>query len=79
MTEAADATPAALEQALEHRLRNASSLERVDLARRRQLLVFERFLARVFTRLGERVWLNVGLVFELSPVGAYFRPSGRWR
>jgi hypothetical protein len=64
VTGAIYATPAAFKQALEQRLRNASSLERVDLARRRQLLVFERFLARVFARLGERVWLKGGLVLE---------------
>jgi hypothetical protein len=65
VTDPAYATPAAFKQALAQRLRNASSFERVDLARRRQLLVFERFLARVFAQLGERVWLKGGLVLEL--------------
>ena len=65
MTELLYATPAAFKQALEQRLRTASSLERMDLARRRQLLVFDRFLARVFSQLGERVWLKGGLVLEL--------------
>jgi len=65
VTEPVYATPAAFKQALEQRLRTASSLERVNLARRRQLLVFDRFLARVFAQLGERVWLKGGLVLEL--------------
>lgn len=65
MTELVYATLAAFKQALEQRLRTAASLERVDLARRRQLLVFDRFLARVFAQLGERVCLKGGLVLEL--------------
>jgi predicted nucleotidyltransferase component of viral defense system len=65
VTEPVYATPAAFKQALEQRLRTAASIERVDLARRRQLLVFDRFLARVFAQLGERVCLKGGLVLEL--------------
>jgi hypothetical protein len=65
VTEPVYATPAAFKQALEQRLRTAVSLERVNLARRRQLLVFDRFLARVFAQLGERVCLKGGLVLEL--------------
>ena len=40
------ATPIAFKQALEQRLRSFSSTG-IDFARRRQLLVFDRFLARV--------------------------------
>jgi hypothetical protein len=58
------ATPAAFKQALEQRLR-AGSTTGVDFARRRQLVVFERFLARVSLQLKERVWLKGGLVLEL--------------
>ena len=58
------ASPAAFKQALEQRLRNASSAG-ADLARRRQLLVFERFLARVQRLDGDAVLLKRGLVLEL--------------
>jgi hypothetical protein len=58
------ATPAAFKQALEQRLR-ASSTTGVDFARRRQLVVFERFLARVTLVLKDRVCLKGGLVLEL--------------
>ncbi len=58
------ATPAAFKQALEQRLRAMSS-SGVDFARRRQLLVFDRFLARVVTVFGDAVILKGGLVIEL--------------
>jgi hypothetical protein len=58
------ATPQAFKQALEQRLRTASA-SGVDLARRRQLLVFERFLARVHHEVGDAVILEGGLVLEL--------------
>lgn len=58
------ATPAVFKQALEQRLRNASA-SGADLARRRQLLVFERFLARVQQLAGDTVVLKGGLVLEL--------------
>ena len=64
MTPRAYATPAAFKQALEQRLR-ANSTTGTDFARRRQLVVFERFLARVFLQLKGRVWLKGGLVLEL--------------
>jgi hypothetical protein len=57
-------TPAAFKQALEQRLRDASA-SGIDLARRRQLVVFERFLARVSQVIGEAVILKGGLVLEL--------------
>lgn len=58
------ATAAAFKQALETRIRTSSS-SGVDFARRRQLLVFDRFLARVVLELGESVILKGGLVVEL--------------
>ncbi len=58
------ATAAAFKQALETRLRTSSS-SGTDFARRRQLLVFDRFLARVTRELGESVMLKGGLVVEL--------------
>lgn len=57
-------TPAAFKQALEQRLR-ASAQSGGDFARRRQLLVFERFLARVMATAGEAVLLKGGMVLEL--------------
>lgn len=57
-------TALAFKQALEHRLK-ASSETGADFARRRQLLVFERFLARVAQVAGEAVMLKGGLVLEL--------------
>jgi hypothetical protein len=51
-------------QALEQRLRS-SSKNGFEFARKRQLLVFDRFLARVATVLGDSVMLKGGLVLEL--------------
>ena len=64
MTARKYATALAFKQALEHRLK-ASSATGADFARRRQLLVFERFLARVDHRCGEAVILKGGLALEL--------------
>jgi hypothetical protein len=64
MTKRTYSTPAAFKQALEQRLRAASS-SGGDFARRRQLLVFDRFLARVVAVLGDTVVLKGGLVLEL--------------
>lgn len=58
------ATPQAFKQALEQRLR-ASVATGAALARARQLLVFDRFLARVVAALGDAVTLKGGLVLEL--------------
>lgn len=58
------ATAAAFKQALETRLRTASS-NGLDFARRRQLLVFDRFLARIAHEFGEQVILKGGIVVEL--------------
>lgn len=47
MTEPRYATPEAFKHALETRLRNDARAAGVPMGRRRQLLVFDRFLARV--------------------------------
>ncbi len=57
-------TAAGFKQGLEQRLR-AASASGGDFARRRQLLVFDRFLARVFLELGDAVVLKGGLAVEL--------------
>ena len=57
-------TPAAFKQALEQRLRSTST-SGVDFARRRQLLVFDRFLARTVRAFGDAATLKGGLVLEL--------------
>ena len=58
------ASPVAFKRALEDRLKGASA-SGVDFARRRQLLVFDRFLARVAVTFGDAVVLKGGLVLEL--------------
>lgn len=55
---------AAFKQALEQRLRTASA-SGLDFARRRQLIVFDRFLARIALELGEAVTVKGGLAVEL--------------
>lgn len=57
-------TAAAFKQALEQRLRAASS-SGTDFARRRQIVVFDRFLARIALELGDAVTLKGGLAVEL--------------
>lgn len=64
MTVRSYSSPAAFKQALEQRLKAASKVG-VDFARRRQLLVFDRFLARASAVLGKSVLLKGGLVLEL--------------
>lgn len=64
MTPRTYASPEAFKQALEQRLR-ASARSGADFARRRQLLVFDRFLARVVEVLGDAAILKGGLVLEL--------------
>lgn len=58
------ANAAAFKQSIEGRLRAASS-NGPDFERRRQLLVFERFLARLSRELGDSMILKGGLVVEL--------------
>jgi hypothetical protein len=57
-------TPAAFKQAVETRLKTASS-SGLDFGRRRQLLVFDRFLARIAPVLGDAATLKGGLALEL--------------
>jgi hypothetical protein len=57
-------SPAAFKRAIEDRLK-AASASGVDFARRRQLLVFDRFLARMAAVFGDAVMLKGGLVLEL--------------
>ncbi|WP_373044325.1 nucleotidyl transferase AbiEii/AbiGii toxin family protein [Vulgatibacter sp.] len=64
MTRRTYTSPAAFKQALEQRLRAASG-SGPELARRRQLLVFDRFLARIVHTLGDAAMLKGGLVLEL--------------
>lgn len=56
-------TPEAFRQALEQRLRHANP-HGVDLVRQRQLVVFDRFLARIETEFGACAVLKGGLVLE---------------
>lgn len=64
MTIRSYSSPSAFKQALEQRLK-AASTSGLDFARRRQLLVFDRFLARVAATFGDTVILKGGLVLEL--------------
>jgi hypothetical protein len=57
-------SPPAFKQALEQRLK-AASKDGADFARRRQLLVFDRFLARVCAAPGNSILLKGGLALEL--------------
>jgi len=59
------ASPLAFKTAIEQRLRNEAETSGMDLQRRRQLFVFDRFLARLFQVLGDAVVLKGGLVIEL--------------
>jgi Nucleotidyl transferase AbiEii toxin, Type IV TA system len=59
------ATPLAFKAAVEQRLRNEAVESGLDLRRLRQLLVFDRYLARVFAVLKDAVVLKGGLVVEL--------------
>jgi hypothetical protein len=57
------ASPLAFKQGLEHRLR-AASAGGPELGRRRQILVFSRFLARIGREFGSSATLKGGLVLE---------------
>jgi hypothetical protein len=63
MTPRTYASPEAFKQALEQRLR--SSATGVEFTRKRRLLIFDRFLARVVDVLGDAATLKGGLVLEL--------------
>lgn len=59
------ATPLAFKTAVEQRLRNEAAASGMDLQRRRQLFVFDRFLARLFYVFEDAVVLKGGMVIEL--------------
>ena len=59
------ASPIAFKQALEQRLKNEATRSGRDLHRVRQLLVFDRFLARAFSTLERTVVLKGGVALEL--------------
>lgn len=59
------ATPPAFKAAVEQRLRKEAAASGMDLQRRRQLFVFDRFLARLFHIFNDAVVLKGGLVIEL--------------
>jgi hypothetical protein len=63
MTTRTYASPDAFKQAVEQRLRTGATGPR--LRRSRQLLVFERFLARIVTIFGDAATLKGGLALEL--------------
>ncbi len=58
-------TPGSFKAALEDRLRNRATRDRADLQRLRQLMVFDRFLARLFLDDQRDVVLKGGLVLEM--------------
>lgn len=62
MTRRTYASPEAFKQALEQRLRTSKT--GAEFVRRRQLLVFDRFLARIVAVLGDAATLKGGLVLE---------------
>ena len=64
MTPRPYASPLRFKDALEQRLRNAAT-DGVAFARARQMLVFDRFLARVAASFGDAAVLKGGLVLEL--------------
>ena len=64
MTPRTYASPEAFKQALEQRLRSSAKTG-AEFARKRQLLVFDRFLARIVAVLGDAATLKSGLVLEL--------------
>jgi hypothetical protein len=64
MTSRKYANPTAFKQALEQRLRGAAK-NGAEFARKRQLLVFDRFLARIVRVLGNAATLKGGLVLEI--------------
>lgn len=65
MTGRTYASPAAFKQALETRLRADAAATGRALGRQRQLVVFDRFLARIAVELGDRVIVKGGVVLEL--------------
>jgi hypothetical protein len=69
-------SPETLKEALEQRLRTASRNGN-DFARRRQLLVFDRFLARVVALMGDAATLKGGLVLHRIDINRTLPASPR--
>ncbi|MSP63416.1 MAG: nucleotidyl transferase AbiEii/AbiGii toxin family protein [Myxococcales bacterium] len=65
MTPRRYATPEAFKLALETRIRREVSATKGDIGRFRQLLIFDRFLARVFAEFGDHAVVKGGVVLEL--------------
>jgi nucleotidyltransferase AbiEii toxin of type IV toxin-antitoxin system len=65
MTARAYTSPEAFKQALERRLRSAATETGAAFPRKRQLVVFDRLLARIVAVLGDAATLKGGLVLEL--------------
>lgn len=61
-------SPEAFKQALEQRLR-AATRSGSGLSRKRQLLVFDRFLARVVAALGDATWVPDGWRWRALALG----------
>lgn len=59
------ASPLAFRQALDARLRNTAAAAGSTIERVRQILVYDRFLARVGAHLGSRVVVKGGVAMEL--------------
>jgi len=78
MTSRTYASPAAFKQALEQRLR-ATWKTGPEFARRRQLLVFDRFLARVVTALGDAVTLILDPALTGELVAIWDSRAWRWQ
>jgi predicted nucleotidyltransferase component of viral defense system len=58
-------SPEAFKHSLETRIRQTVAKTKMDMGRFRQLLVFDRFLARIFAEFGEQAVLKGGMVLEL--------------
>lgn len=58
-------TPDAFKQSLEQRLRTRAEQTHSDISRLRQILIYERFLARIFQDFGDRALLKGGFALEL--------------
>lgn len=65
MTKGRFETPLAFKQSLEQRLRDKAAKTRSDLNRLRQVLIYERFLTRVFKIFGDDAVLKGGIVLQL--------------
>lgn len=58
-------TPAAFKMALEERIRTLARQQGEDMNRLRQMLIFDRIIARISAELGDSIVLKGGLVLEI--------------